>query len=115
MQISLAKAQIQVRCCGRYQVDQLQKATDINGKVIADLNKSYQERLKFDPSLKKYVVETEELKNNLSHTRVSLNETKRKAEMEEQKKREASEKLDTKIGLIKKELHKIYSNSMMSI
>jgi carboxyl-terminal processing protease len=75
-----------------------QKAADINGKVIADLNKSYQERLKFDPSLKKYVVETEELKNNLSHTRVSLNETKRKAEMEEQKKREASEKLDTKIG-----------------
>ncbi len=73
------------------------KATDINGKVIADLNKSYQERMKMDPSLKKYIIETEELKNNLSQTKVSLNETKRKAEIEEQKKREASEKLDTKI------------------
>lgn len=75
-----------------------QKATDINGKVIADLNKSYQERVKFDPSLKKYITETEELKNNLNQTRISLNETKRKAEMDEQKKREASEKLDTKLN-----------------
>lgn len=75
-----------------------QKNTDINGKVIADLNKSYQERVKFDPSLKKYIMETEELKNNLNQTRVSLNETKRKAEMEEAKKREASEKLDTKLN-----------------
>jgi len=73
------------------------KVTDINGKVIADLNKSYQERVKVDPSLKKYITETEELKNNLSHTKISLNETKRKQEMDEQKKREASEKLDTKL------------------
>lgn len=73
------------------------KASDVNTKVIADLNKSYQERVKVDPSLKKYIMETEELKNNLSHTKISLNETKRKQEMEEQKKREASEKLDTKI------------------
>ena len=74
-----------------------QKNTNINGKVIADLNKSYQERVKFDPSLKKYIVETEELRNNLTQTRISLNETKRKQEMEDQKKREANEKLDTKI------------------
>jgi carboxyl-terminal processing protease len=74
-----------------------QKATNVNGKVIADLNKAYQERVKFDPSLKKYILETEELKQNLAQTRVSLNETKRKAEIEEQKKREATEKLDTKI------------------
>jgi carboxyl-terminal processing protease len=75
-----------------------QKATDVNGKVIADLNKTYQERVKFDPSLKKYIMETEELKQNLAQTRVSLNETKRKQELEEQKKREAQEKLDTKIN-----------------
>jgi carboxyl-terminal processing protease len=75
-----------------------QRATDVNGRVIADLNKSYQERVKFDPSLKKYILETEELKNNLAQTRVSLNETKRKQEMEEQKKREAAEKLDTKLN-----------------
>lgn len=74
-----------------------QKNTNVNGKVIADLNKSYQERMKFDPSLKKYIIETEELKNNLTQTKVSLNEVKRKQEMEEQKKREAAEKLDTKI------------------
>jgi carboxyl-terminal processing protease len=74
-----------------------QKASDINGKVISDLNKSYQERVKVDSSLKKYIMETEDLKNNLSHTRVSLNEAKRKQEMDEQKKREASEKLDTKV------------------
>jgi len=73
------------------------KVTDINGKVIADLNKSYQERVKVDPSLKKYITETEELKNNLSHTKISLNEAKRKQELDEQKKREASQKLDTKI------------------
>jgi carboxyl-terminal processing protease len=74
-----------------------QKTTDISGKVISDLNKSYQERVKMDPSLKKYIMETEDLKNNLSHTKVSLNETKRKQEMDEAKKREANEKLDTKI------------------
>ncbi|HMJ68419.1 MAG TPA: carboxy terminal-processing peptidase [Cyclobacteriaceae bacterium] len=75
-----------------------QKATNINGKVIADLNKTYQERVKLDPSLKKYILETEELKHNLAQTRVSLNESKRKEELEEQKKRDASEKLDTKIN-----------------
>ena len=74
-----------------------QKNTNVNGKVIADLNKSYQERVKLDPSLKKYIIETEELKNNLTQTKVSLNEVKRKQEMEEEKKREAAEKLDTKI------------------
>ena len=74
-----------------------QKTPDVSSKVIADLNKSYQDRVKQDPSLKKYISETEELRNNLTQTKVSLNETKRKAEMEEAKKREASEKLDTKI------------------
>ncbi|MEJ0033728.1 MAG: carboxy terminal-processing peptidase [Bacteroidota bacterium] len=74
-----------------------QKTPDINSKVIADLNKSYQDRVKLDPSLKKYISETEELRNNLTQTKVSLNETRRKQEMEEAKKREAAEKLDTKI------------------
>ncbi|HEX8061368.1 MAG TPA: carboxy terminal-processing peptidase, partial [Cyclobacteriaceae bacterium] len=74
-----------------------QKTTDISGKVIADLNKAYQDRVKTDASLKKYIMETEDLKNNLNHTKVSLNEVKRKQEMDEAKKREASEKLDTKI------------------
>jgi carboxyl-terminal processing protease len=74
-----------------------QKVTNVNGKVIADLNKSYQDRMKYDPSLKKYINEQEELKANLSQTRVSLNEVKRRHEIEEQKKKEAAAKLDTKV------------------
>jgi carboxyl-terminal processing protease len=74
-----------------------QKVTDVNGKVIADLNKSYQDRVKFDPSLKKYIVETEDMKANLAQTRVSLNEARRRQEIEEQKKKDASAKLDTKV------------------
>ncbi|MEI9921699.1 MAG: carboxy terminal-processing peptidase [Bacteroidota bacterium] len=74
-----------------------QKTPDINSKVIADLNKAYQDRVKNDPSLKKYITETEEIRNNLAQTKVSLNETKRRAEMEADKKREAAEKLNTKI------------------
>jgi carboxyl-terminal processing protease len=74
-----------------------QKVTDVNGKVIADLNKSYQDRVKIDPSLRKYILETEELKANLAQSRVSLNEARRRQEMEEQKKKEAAGKLDTKV------------------
>jgi carboxyl-terminal processing protease len=74
-----------------------QKVTAVNGKVIADLNKSYQDRVKFDPSLKKYILETEELKANLAQTRVSLNEVKRRHEIEEQKKKDAAAKLDTNV------------------
>ncbi len=75
-----------------------QRNTDVNSKILADLNKSYQDRVKFDASLKKYISETEELKNSLSQTKVSLNEAKRRAEIENQKKREASTKLDTKLN-----------------
>lgn len=74
-----------------------QKSSNVDGKIIADLNKSYQERVKTDPSLKKYIQETAELKENLTHTKVSLNEAKRKKELDEAKKREGSQKLDTKI------------------
>ncbi len=74
-----------------------QKATEVNDKVIAGLNKSYQERSKFDSNLKKYIVETDELKQNLAETKISLNESKRKAEMAEVEKKKAAEKLDTKI------------------
>jgi carboxyl-terminal processing protease len=74
-----------------------QKTTDINNKLIADLNKSFQDRSKFDPALKKYISEQEELKANLAQTKISLKESTRKLEMEEQKKKEASQKLDTKI------------------
>lgn len=72
--------------------------TDVNDKMIASLNKSYQERVKYDASLKKSIRDTEELKRNMSETRVSLNEAKRKAEADEaQKRKAANDNLDTKV------------------
>lgn len=75
-----------------------QKVTDVNDKVLSGLSKSYLDRVKFDNSLKKYVAETEELKKNLAQTKISLNESVRKVEMEEAEKNKAlNEKLDTKV------------------
>jgi carboxyl-terminal processing protease len=70
---------------------------DVNDKLIAKLNKAYLDRSKFDVSLKKYIQNTEELKKNLSETKISLNETVRKKELEETEKRKAQEKMDTKL------------------
>ncbi|MFZ6009964.1 MAG: carboxy terminal-processing peptidase [Bacteroidota bacterium] len=74
-----------------------QKTPVINDRVIAGLTKSYNERLKSDPSLGRFVSETEEARRNLQDTKVSLNEATRKKEMEEAEKRAAALKLDTKI------------------
>jgi carboxyl-terminal processing protease len=75
-----------------------QKTPDINGKIIAGLNKSFQERARTDGELKKYIRETEEMKKSLEDTKISLNEVLRKHEMEEaQLKKAANEKLDTKL------------------
>ncbi len=76
-----------------------QPTTDINDKLVASINKSYLERLQFDPSLKKYAGEMEGVRKNLKETRISLNEAKRKKEMEEaEKEKAANANLDTKIG-----------------
>lgn len=76
-----------------------QRSDDVSEKVLLGLNKSYQERLKFDATLKKYIGETEELKRNLNQTRISLNESKRKLEMAEvEARRSASKELNTRIG-----------------
>jgi carboxyl-terminal processing protease len=75
-----------------------QKTPVINDKVIAGLNKSYNERLKSDAALERFVKETEDTRKNLQDTRISLNETTRKKEMEEAEKRAASAKLNTKIA-----------------
>ena len=75
-----------------------QRTANVNTKVIAELNKSYLDRTKFDASLKKYMVETDELKKSLEETRISLNEAKRRKEMEAaQQKKAANDKLDTKV------------------
>ena len=89
-----------------------QKTSDVNDKVIAGLNQSYLERTKFDQSLKQYISETEELKKNLAKTQISLNEEKRKQEMEEVEKKKAMNKeMSTKIndddGLAKDDLSRL--------
>jgi carboxyl-terminal processing protease len=85
-----------------------QKASQVSPSVVNDLNKAYVDRTKFDPNLKKFISETEELKANLNATQISLNETKRKAEIEKAEKEKQTEKLDTKVtskeGITKDEL-----------
>jgi carboxyl-terminal processing protease len=60
-----------------------EKTKAINKQVLFSLNKSYQERIKSDPSLTKFVRETDEIRKNLKETKVSLNEEKRRKQMEE--------------------------------
>jgi carboxyl-terminal processing protease len=74
-----------------------QKANDVNDKIISDLSKSYNNRVKHDQSLKSFISDTEDLRKNLHQTSVSLNEVKRKKQMDEAEKRKASAKLDTKL------------------
>ena len=66
-----------------------EKTGDVNEKIVASLLKSYAERMKADPMLKKYISETEILKKNLADTRISLNEEDRKKEMAEAEKDKA--------------------------
>ena len=91
---------------------EFQKTPDITDKLVAGLSSNYQDRLKFDPTLKRYAGEINDMKKNLSETKISLNETKRKQEMEEaEKKKAASEDLSTKIpskeGLSSDDLSKL--------
>lgn len=87
-----------------------QKSVDINERILADLNKSYEVRVKEDSQLKNYILETDELKKSLAQTEVSLNEAKRKHEMDEAEKKKAA-KLDTKLtskeGLPEDDLEKL--------
>lgn len=75
-----------------------QKTPVINERVLTQLNKSYENRLKTDPSLTKFVNETADIRQSYQTTRISLNEAVRKKEMEEaDKKRNAETKLNTKL------------------
>ncbi len=75
-----------------------QRTPVINDKVIAALNKSYNERLKSDRNLNRFVDSTAVTRKSLQETRVSLNEAVRKKEMEEAQKRTAGARLSTKIA-----------------
>jgi carboxyl-terminal processing protease len=75
-----------------------QKTPMISDRVLSNLTKAYQGRLKTDISLQRFVSETEETSRSYKDTRVSLNEVARKKEMEEaEKKKAANDKLGTKI------------------
>ncbi len=74
------------------------KTPVVNPEVIAGLNKSYYTRLKTDPNLTRFADSTAVTRKNMKDTRISLNETKRKKEMEDAEKRAAdSTKLNTKL------------------
>ena len=74
-----------------------QSVNKVNDKMVAGLNKSLQERIKTDPKLREYMAETEELRQNMNQTRVSLNESARRKEMEEAEKKKSQASLDTKV------------------
>lgn len=59
----------------------------VNDKLITEINSEYKHRLDTDKYLKDLVEETEELKNSISKTTISLNEEKRKKEIEELEKK----------------------------
>ncbi len=74
-----------------------QPAINVNDKLVANLSRDYQERLKYDVSLKKFAEEMKEARTNYGETRVSLNEEERKKQIEESKKKAADVPLDTKV------------------
>jgi carboxyl-terminal processing protease len=74
-----------------------QRTPVITDKVLTDINRSYQDRLKKDAALARFVVETEEFRESLQDRRVSLNETTRRKEMEEAAKRKDDSPLNTTI------------------
>lgn len=75
-----------------------QKTPIVNTRLLAELNKSYNNRLKTDPNLGRFVDSTAIARKNMKDTRVSLNEAVRKKEIEEAQKRAGEAKLNTKIA-----------------
>jgi carboxyl-terminal processing protease len=74
------------------------QAGNITPKTLAEINKAYQNRLKYDEALKRYVAETEVVRENLNETRISLNEQVRRQEMAEQEARKAATGMDTRVN-----------------
>jgi carboxyl-terminal processing protease len=75
-----------------------QKVPNVNEKLLAQVRKSYLKRASLDPKLKQYYEDISELRENISATRISLNESVRKKEMEDAEVRKTKySKLDTKI------------------
>ncbi len=67
-----------------------QRTPLINEKILAELNKAHQNRVKNDPYLTRFIEETSETRKNISQTNISLNEVVRKKEIEDGEKRRAA-------------------------
>jgi len=74
-----------------------QRVNNVTEKLVASLSREYQERLKFDPELKKYAGDVEEARRNYAETRISLNEAQRRKEMAEAKAKSGDATLDTRL------------------
>jgi carboxyl-terminal processing protease len=87
-----------------------QRTPLINDKVLADLTKQHNLRIKTDPYLSRLIDEVEETKKSISQTKISLNEVDRKKELDEvEKKRAANKKLG---GTIDKEGKPVSNNTL---
>jgi carboxyl-terminal processing protease len=75
-----------------------EKTPIVNKQTVATLNRSYQDRVKNDVQLNKFISDTNEVRRNMNETKVSLNEAKRKQEMEEAERKRANTSLGTKLG-----------------
>jgi carboxyl-terminal processing protease len=65
-------------------------ANSISEKTLNKLNNNYQKRLKTDPVLKKLVQDAEEIKEARKNTKISLNEEKRRKEMNDLEEKKAA-------------------------
>lgn len=75
-----------------------QKTPVVNDRVIAGLNRTYADRLKTDMTLSRFADETEEAKQSMKDTKISLNEADRKKEIDAAEKKAAARKMNTKIA-----------------
>jgi carboxyl-terminal processing protease len=74
------------------------KTPMVNDRTLASLNKAYQDRLKTDVQLQRFAAEADEARRSYHETKISLNESSRKKEIEEaEKKKATNDKLNTKI------------------
>ena len=74
-----------------------QKTNMVTDKLVSSLMRDYQERMKFDASLKKYAGDVEEAKKNFGESKVSLNEDQRRKDMAAAKSKSGGITLDTKV------------------
>jgi carboxyl-terminal processing protease len=75
-----------------------EKTPIVNKQTLATLNRSYEDRVKTDPQLNKFIRETDEVRKNIKDTKVSLNETIRRKVMEEAERIKSNASLGTNIG-----------------